>query len=55
MERASSKERFYQCLTCLYTEICDLDEDTEDERGLCKEYGRNEEVIKRLDSLNDII
>ena len=38
MLRASDGERFYQCLTCVYIEICNLDEKSEDERGMCKEY-----------------
>lgn len=38
MERASEFERFYQCLTCKYTKRCKLDDDAEDERGLCKGY-----------------
>lgn len=46
--RASDKERFYQCLTCLHLENCNLDEKSEDERGLCKEYRIDKGYIKRL-------
>ncbi len=48
MDRASDKERMYQCLTCVYTEICNLDENAEDERGLCKEYRMNEAIARKL-------
>lgn len=47
MVRASDKERFYQCLTCLHLENCNLDEKSEDERGLCKEYRIDKDCIKR--------
>lgn len=46
MDRASDNERLYQCLTCKFTEICDLDEKAEDERGLCKEYQKSEQIIR---------
>lgn len=51
MDRASNKERFLQCLTCEYTESCTLDEKAEDERGLCKEYVKSEEVTGKLREL----
>lgn len=48
MVRASDEERFYQCLTCLHIESCNLDEESEDERGMCKEYIIDKDYIKRL-------
>lgn len=51
MDRASNKERFLQCLTCKYTELCTLDEKAEDERGLCKEYVKSEEITGKLRKL----
>ena len=45
--RASDKERFYQCLTCIDLENCNLDEKSEDERGLCKEYRIDDDYVKR--------
>ena len=48
MVRASDKARFYQCLTCIYLENCNLDEKSEDERGLCKEYRIDKDYIKRF-------
>ena len=47
MVRVSDEERFYQCLTCLHLENCNLDEKSEDERGLCKEYRIDKDYIKR--------
>lgn len=47
--KASDKERFYQCLTCKFTEVCNLDEKAEDERGLCKKYQLNKIFIKGKD------
>lgn len=47
MARASDKERFYQCLTCLHLENCNLDEKSEDKRGLCKEYRIDDNYVKR--------
>lgn len=44
MKRASDNERFYQCLTCKFTESCELDEKAEDERGLCKAYQKSEQA-----------
>ena len=46
--RASDEERMYQCLTRLFTEICNLDKSAEDERGLCKEYRINEAVARKM-------
>lgn len=48
MDRASDEERMFQCLTCLFTEICNLDESAEDERGLCKEYQINETIARKF-------
>ena len=45
--RASDKERFYQCLTCQHISACNLDEDAENERGLCKEYRIDDDYVKR--------
>ena len=47
MDRASNKERLYQCLTCKYTEVCTLDEEAEDRRGLCKTYEKSEEITAK--------
>ena len=47
-EKASDKERFYQCLTCVYTEICNLDEKAEDERGLCKQYLLDKNIENKI-------
>lgn len=52
MVRASDKERFYQCLTCLHIENCNLDEKSEDERGLCKEYCVDKVLEKRINTPN---
>lgn len=48
MRRASDIERFYQCLTCVYIESCNLDEKSEDERGMCKEYCVDKNVEKDM-------
>mgnify|MGYP003312863266 CR=1 FL=1 len=48
MDRASDEERMFQCLTCQHTEICNLDEEAEDERGMCKEYQMDVKVAMRL-------
>ena len=47
MKRASDTERFYQCLTCVCIESCNLDEKSEDERGMCKEYCVDKNVESR--------
>lgn len=47
MERASDTERFYQCLTCLHIESCNLDEKAEDKRGMCKKYLSAEMCVGR--------
>ena len=52
MLRASDGERFYQCLTCLHTESCTLDEKSEDERGMCKEYCVDKVLDKRINTSN---
>ena len=46
MERASDTERFYQCLTCLHIESCNLDEESEDERGMCGQYSVDKNIEK---------
>lgn len=48
MDRASVIERFYQCLTCQYTEICNLGDEAEDEQGMCKEYQMDVIVAMKL-------
>lgn len=53
MDRASNEERLCQCLTCRYTEICNLDEDSEDERGLCKEYRADEGIVRALINIKE--
>lgn len=44
--RASDEERFYQCLTCLHIESCNLDEESEDERGMCGQYSVDKNIEK---------
>ena len=48
MERASDTERFYQCLTCLHIESCNLDEKSEDEKGMCRQYSVDKNIEKSL-------
>jgi hypothetical protein len=48
MVRASDEERFYQCLTCLHIESCNLDEESEDERGMCRQYSVDKNIEKSL-------
>lgn len=52
MLRGSDGERFYQCLTCLHTESCNLDEKSKDERGRCKEYCVDKVLEKRINTPN---
>lgn len=53
--RASDEERFYQCLTCLHIESCNLDEESEDERGMCGQYSVDKNIEKKLqNSLKNI-
>lgn len=55
MVRASDEERFYQCLTCLHIESCNLDEESEDERGMCGQYSVDKNIEKKLqNSLKNI-
>lgn len=42
------RERLYQCLTCRFTEICNLDESAEDDRGMCKQYQKDESIEKKI-------
>ncbi len=46
-EKASDEERFYQCLNCLYIEDCNLDEKTEDKRGMCTRHSFEYELKKK--------
>lgn len=46
---ASDIERLCQCLTCDFTEICNLDENAEDDRGMCKQYRKNESISKKIE------
>lgn len=48
MKRASDTERFYQCLTCLHIESCNLDEESEDERGMYRQYSVDKNIEKSL-------
>ena len=48
MERASDTERFYQCLTCLHIESCNLDEESEDERGMCGQFSVDKNIEKKI-------
>lgn len=49
--RAGDRERIFQCFTCKFTEICNLDENAEDERGLCKQYRKNEYIAQKISKL----
>lgn len=50
MNKASDKKRFYQCLTCMYTETCELDEKAEDEQGMCKQYKKDNTMVKKINN-----
>lgn len=51
MDRASDEERMFQCLTCQHIDICELDEEAEDEQGMCKEYRMDTKVTAKLYSM----